>query len=53
MNYGLRQPSVAHYRTIETIAYIFIDKSLRTKFHAKGTMVVSIGYSDTSKGWRF
>lgn len=47
------KPSVSHYRIFATIAYIFIDKSLRTKFQAKGTMVVFIGYSETSKGWRF
>lgn len=47
------KPSVAHYRTFETIAYTFIVKSLRTKFQAKGTMVIFIGYSATNKGWRF
>jgi hypothetical protein len=47
------KPTVSHYRTFGTIAYIFIDKSLRTKFQAKGLMIVFIGYSDASKGWRF
>ena len=47
------KPSVAHYRTFGTLAYSFIDKSLRTKFQAKGHMVIFIGYSATSKGWRF
>ena len=44
---------MSHYRTFGTLAYIFIDKSLRTKFQSKGTQVIFIGYSATSKGWRF
>ena len=48
-----KKPSVSHYRTFGTLAYIFIDKSLRTKFQPKGTPVIFVGYSDTSKGWRF
>jgi hypothetical protein len=44
-----RKPSVSHYRTFGTLAYIFIDKSLRTKFQPKGTSVIFVGYSDTSK----
>ena len=47
------KPTVSHYRTFGTVTYIFIDKSLRTKFQPKGTMVIFVGYSDTSKGWRF
>ena len=48
-----RKPSVSHYRTFGTLAYILVDKSLRTKFQPKGTSVIFVGYSDTSKGWRF
>lgn len=47
------KPSVSHYRIFSTVAYTFIDKSLRTKFQAKGHMAVFVGHSDTSKGWRF
>ena len=47
------KPIVSHYRTFGTLAYIFIDKSLRTKFQNKGTQVIFVGYSATSKGWRF
>jgi hypothetical protein len=48
-----KKPSVSHYRTFGTLAYVFIDKSLRTKFQPKGLSVIFVGYSDTSKGWRF
>jgi hypothetical protein len=48
-----KKPSVSHYRTFGTLAYVFIDKSLRTKFQPKGTAVIFVGYSDTSKGWCF
>ena len=48
-----KKPTVSHYRTFGTIAYTFIDKSQRTKFQPKGNMVVFVGYSATSKGWRF
>ena len=44
---------MSHYRTFGTLAYIFIDKSLRTKFQPKGVPVIFVGYSATSKGWRF
>jgi transposase InsO family protein len=44
--------TVSHYRTFGILLYL-LTKSLRTKFQTKGTMVVFIGYSDTSKGWRF
>lgn len=47
------KPSVSHYRIFGIVAYIFIDKSLHTKFQAKGHKVIFVGYSDTSKGWRF
>ena len=47
------KPSVSHFRTFGTLAYIFIDKSKRTKFQPKGSRVIFVGYSDTSKGWRF
>lgn len=47
------KPSVSHYRIFGTVAYIFIDKSLRTKFQPKGKMVIFVGYSDSSKGWGF
>ena len=47
------KPIVSHYKTFGTMAYIFIDKSLRTKFQSKGTPVIFVGYSATSKGWRF
>lgn len=47
------KPTVSHYITFKTVAYIFTNKSLRTKFQPKGTMVIFVGYSDTSKGWRF
>ena len=47
------KPSVSHYRTFGTLAYIFTDKSKRTKFQPKGSRVIFVGYSDTSKGWRF
>ena len=47
------KPVVSHYRTFGTLAYIFIDKSLRTKFQSNGTQVIFVGYSATSKGWRF
>ena len=46
------KPSVSHYKTFGTVAYIFTYKSLRTKFQANGTMVIFVGYSATSKGWR-
>ena len=48
-----RKPSVSHYRTFSTLAYTFINKSLRTKFQPKSLKVIFVGYSDTSKGWRF
>ena len=48
-----RKPSVSHYRTFGTLAYIFIDKSLRTKFQPNSMKVIFVGYSETSKGWRF
>lgn len=47
------KPSVSRYRTFGTVAYISIDKSLRTKFQSKGHMVIFVGYSDSSKGRRF
>ena len=47
------KPIVSHYKTFGTMAYIFIDKSLRTKFQSKETQVIFVGYSATSKGWRF
>lgn len=47
------KPSVSHYRIFGIVAYIFIDKSLHTKFQAKGHKVIFVGYSDTSKGWHF
>ena len=47
------KPSVSHFKTFGTLAYIFIDKSKRTKFQPKGSRVIFVGYSDTSKGWRF
>ena len=48
------KPSVSHLRTFGTLAYIFIDKSKRTKFQPKGSRVIFVGYSKTSKGsWRF
>ena len=47
------KPSVSHYRTFGTLAYIFTDKTKRTKFQPKGSRVIFVGYSDTSKGWRF
>ena len=48
-----RKPSITHYCTFGTVAYIFTDKALRTKFQPKGHMVIFVGYSTTSKGWRF
>ena len=47
------KPTVSHYRTFGIVAYILTDKSLRTKFQAKGVMVIFVGYSTSSKGWRF
>ena len=47
------KPSVSHFKTFGTLAYIFIDKSQRTKFQPKGSRVIFVGYSNTSKGWRF
>ena len=47
------KPSVSHFRTFGILAYIFIDKLKRTKFQPKGSRVIFVGYSDTSKDWRF
>ena len=47
------KPTVSHSITFGTIAYIFTDKSLRTKFQAKEVMVIFVGFSTSSKGWQF
>ena len=47
------KPSVSNLKTFGTLAYIFIDKSERIKFQPKGSRVIFVGYSKTSKGWRF
>ena len=47
------KPKVHHYRIFGTIAYIFIDKSKRSKFDPKAELMVFVGYSNVSKAWRF
>ena len=50
--YG-KKPSIDHYRVFGSIAYILTDKKHKTKFQARGRQVRFVGYSSTSKGWRF
>lgn len=48
-----KKPNISYYKVFGSTAYILTDKDHRTKFEAKGERVIFVGYSSTSKAWRF
>ena len=48
-----RKPSVQHFRIFGFAAYVFVNTKLRTKLDSKSIFAYFVGYSLTSKAYRF
>lgn len=46
------KPSVSHYRVFGSLAYVHINKEVRTKLDPKSLPVIFVGYSLHSRGYR-
>ena len=48
-----QKPSVSHYRVFGSLAYVYINKQVRTKLQLKSKLMIFIDYSSTSRAYRF
>jgi hypothetical protein len=48
-----QKPLVSHYRVFGALAYVFVNKQQRTKLDPKSFKGYFVGYSNTSKAYRF
>ena len=47
------KPSIKHYKIFGSIAWVFVNKERRTKLDPKSMRTYFVGYSATSKAYRF
>ncbi|KAJ4807357.1 polyprotein [Rhynchospora pubera] len=47
-----KKPDVSNLKVFGCVAYVFVEKHLRSKLDDKATKLIFIGYSDHSKGYR-
>ena len=47
------KPSVQHFKVFGSLSWVFVNKALRTKLDPKSVKMYFVGYSSTSRAYRF
>ena len=47
------KPSILHYKIFGSLAWLFVNKQLRTKLDPKSIKAYFVGYSPTSRAYHF